>query len=119
MAVCFNILDEVIRLINGLVFYSKIQWKNIGWRKAWSVEDEDWSYRANFRKYTITIDKTIGTVNYLVWWHISDRYPKLMKMCEVMARIVCRNSMLKSEDYRSRRGNVSEGKCTICDNSEV
>ena len=42
-----------------------------------------------------------------------------MKMCEVMARIVYRNSMLKSDDYRSRRGNVSEGKCTICDNYEV
>ena len=61
----------------------------------------------------------MGAVNYLVWWHISDLFPKLMRICEVMARIVCRNSMLKSDDYRTRTGNVSDMKCTLCDNFEV
>ena len=118
MALCFNILEEVIRMVNGHVVYSKTQWKNIVWKKAWSIEDEDWTFRANFRKYTTVIDKTMGKVNYLVWWHISDHFPKLMRMCEVMSRIVCRNSMLKSDDYRSRRENVSERKCSLCDRYE-
>ena len=60
-----------------------------------------------------------GAVNYLVWWQISDRFPKVIKTCKVMARIVCSNSILKSDDYRTRKGNDSERICNLCDNYEV
>ena len=64
MAICFGILDKVI---NGTVFYNKRQWRDIIWQKAWSLEDEDWEYRLNFKKFTARVDNTMGGVNYLVW----------------------------------------------------
>ena len=83
MAICFNILNEVMRMVNGLVVYSKKQWSDLVWRKAWALEDDDWAFRSSFQKFTCRIDRTVGGVNYLIWWQISDQYPKLLKVCDL------------------------------------
>ena len=42
---------------------------------------------------------SIGKAYYVSWWHIADRFPYMMKQCEIIAKIVCRTSDLKSDDY--------------------
>ena len=67
MAICFGMLNKVIRMVNGVTIHSKKQWKDLIWKKAWSLEDEDWAYRLSFKKFTARIENTMGGDNYLVW----------------------------------------------------
>ena len=55
-----------------------------------------------------------GLPQYLIWWHISDTNHKLMKECEVMARIVCKVSKLRSDDYRLTNSPFSTKRCSLC-----
>ena len=67
MAICFGMLNEVIRMVNGVTIHSKKQWKDTIWKMAWSLEDEDWAYRLSIKKFTARIENTMGGDNYLVW----------------------------------------------------
>ena len=40
-------------------------------------------------------------------------------MCEIMARLVCRNSTLKSDDYRVRNNTLRNQLCDMCDMYQV
>ena len=44
-AVLFNLYNECMRLIKGVAFFSKSQWKEMICRRAWDLEKEDWSVR--------------------------------------------------------------------------
>ena len=115
MALCFNLYNEVMRMVKGLAIFSKTQWSKMVWRKAWQVEDTDWFFRSSLLKYTLRLSKTMGDVCYLVWWQISDRYPALMKTCETMAKFVCRSSLLKNDDYRFKNDINTNQICQLCD----
>ena len=39
------------------------------------------------------MEKVVGSVNYLIWWQISDKYPSLVKVCEIMAKLICSASI--------------------------
>ena len=56
MAMCFGILNEVMRMIYGLDIRSKRQWSNLIWKRAWLVEDDDWSFRTRISKYTLRME---------------------------------------------------------------
>ena len=115
MALCFGLYNDIMKMAIGAVLYPKKRWSAMVWSKAWQVEDEDWVLRSALMKYTLRLNKTIGVVCYLVWWQISDVYPKLMKMSETMAKIVCRTSLLRGDDYRCRRGIDANQTCQLCD----
>ena len=115
IALCFDLYNEVLRMVNGTALFSKKQWSDMVWRRAWLVEDEDWILRSRLLKYTIRLNKTMGNVCYLIWWQISDNCPSLIRTCETMAKLVCRTSLLKSDDYRCRN-NVNENQiCQLCE----
>ena len=58
---------------------------------------------------------TVGKSQYLTWWHLADNTPRLQRMCEVMARLVCHTSLLKDDDPRYKGGSNSMKNCTRCD----
>ena len=118
-AMCLGLVSETMRLILGITVFSKKQWSNLIWKKAWALEDQEWDWRSNFFKYTIRLDKTIGSVNYLIWWQISDKIPGLIKVCETMAKLVCSASGLKSDDYKYKRSAEYNQLCSRCEMFEV
>ena len=118
-AMCYGIMREVMGLILGTHMYTKKQWSNLVWSKAWQIEDQDWEFRSDFFKYTLRIDKVVGSVNYMIWWQISDKFPRLMKVCEVMAKLICSASGLKCDDYRFKHNVLSNQICSRCDLFEV
>ena len=119
MAMCFGILNELMRMIYGLDIRSKRQWSNLIWKRAWLVEDDDWSYRTRISKYTLRMEKTVGSVFYLIWWQIADRLPALITVCETMAKLVCNASNLKSDDYRYGYEKPIPKICDLCDGYET
>ena len=57
----------------------------------------------------------MGERTYLIWWEIADENPELMQFCEVMAKIVCRTSRLKSDDYDFKDQLLSGRSCDLCE----
>ena len=58
-------------------------------------------------------------VRYLPWWSISDKYPNLMKDCEILARIVCHASLLRDDDFKYKNQLGTARMCNLCDNFEI
>ena len=52
---------------------------------------------------------------YLLWWIISDLFPKMMWMCEKMAAIVADASKLISNDMKLKSSTFWAKTCNRCD----
>ena len=59
--------------------------------------------------------KTLGNSQYLVWWALADKWPEHQRMCESMARLVCRASRLKGDDPRNKGAGHSSSVCCRCE----
>ena len=114
----FGLLSEVKGIIRGTKWFSKSQWKDLVWRRAWNLEDQDWGYRSRLFKSTINLTKSMSNVCLLVWWQLGDHHPELMYQCEVMAKIACGASNLKSDNYVYKRNGVSK-YCDSCNEFSI
>ena len=55
----------------------------------------------------------VSTVDYLVWWKLSDACPDLIRQCE--AKFMCYTSRLKSDDPLLKSATPMEKMCELCD----
>ena len=115
ISVIYKLYDEVMRMIHGTVLFSKEAWKNRVWKTEWAIENEDWAYRLTMFKSVIRVKRTSGEI----WWFPSDKWPKHMKCCEIMAKLICQCSKLKSDDTRLKRSGRVDKMCTLCKMFEV
>ena len=85
------------------------------WEKAWASEDEDCvlMYKQPHQNYLLfnVTDKPY----YLIWWALADLYPMKIRMCEIMAALVCDTSLLKATDLRLKKKSFSQNVCSRCD----
>ena len=88
-ATLFEFYNEIMRMINGLAYYSKGQWKQMVWKRAWELEKDDRSFRHVIFKTTLNLKMIENEGSYIIWWQISDFFPVLIKQCELMAKLVC------------------------------
>ena len=109
----FNIIQEMISGMSPLV--SKRAWSKIIWERAWKLDDADWSASNFIFKDNDLLALTVGKTRYLTWWHISDIDYRLIKMCEMMAKIICHASRLKKDDFRLKGLPMSNRTCIMCD----
>ena len=78
-AILFGYYNKCMRMLKGTAIYSKTQWKQMIWKRAWELENYDWSYRCTILKSTSNL-RLIGCEgSYLVWWQISDTIPTLIR----------------------------------------
>ena len=56
-----------------------------------------------------------GTSHYISWWSLSDVKPHLRRLCEVMVKLICSSSMLKSDDLSLKGSHDSMKFCSNCD----
>ena len=70
-----------------------------------------------FYKSLEMLNMTIGSSKYLSWWHISDNFPYMIRECETMAKLVCKCSELKSDDYRFKHASSFMKSCSLCDHA--
>ena len=55
------------------------------------------------------------TEHCLTWWLLSNQYPSKIRMCENMAKLVCRCSNLYSDNITLKGSNLSNRACINCD----
>ena len=100
----FGLYEEVKNMVLRDLSYSKQIWNRMVWDKAWRLEDAFWQVEFRIHRSLDILD-TMGCGNrYLTWWFISDKFPNLISLYEIMA---------KRESSKSRRSPFEER-----DNSE-
>ena len=116
MCTKFDVLDEVISMLVGnTAIISKTAWSKKIWEKAWVLDDVFWQTTYILNRDNDLLFGTVGKSQYMTWWAMSDKWPHLIRMCEVLSKIVCRTSMLKSDDYRLNDSTHCMKVCEGCD----
>ena len=89
------------------------------WKRGWALEDLYWRIEKHLHKSLDILSSVSLIVRYLPWWSISDKYPKYMKDCEILSRIICHASLLRDDDFRYKNQVGTNRMCNLCDRYEV
>ena len=110
----FGLFIKIERFANGIeCFMGKKSWSKLIWEWAVRYDDSYWKSYVIDRKFDLLVD-ALKQSGYLHWWYLSDVRYNFQKMCEVMTKIVCRTSLLKSDDYRYNDLTPSHRLCERC-----
>ena len=117
-AAIFNLWNEMRNMVLLGHRYTKYVWKCKVWDRAWNLEDVYWRLQFNACKSLDIIGLSSPDCRYLTWWYLSDKYPQTIRSCEIVARLVCHASLLKTDDVRLKRHNRSDRRVVyvICMN---
>ena len=107
--------DECMKMIHNDQYYTKKQWKDIVWGAIWAMEDNDCERMYINGRDTPMLFKVLPKPYYLIWWLISDQFPKMMSMCEKMAALVSSSSKLKADDVKLKNSSFWSKVCTKCE----
>ena len=112
----FGMMSMAINMANRTHFYSKVMWKNEVWANAWRIDNDEWNFTTALFSDTYYLNSTIGhTSRHLVWWDVSNCYPSSIGSCEVMAAMICKASLLKSDSVEFKHTLLSMRACSNCD----
>ena len=115
----FNMLEQVKNMVERQHFYPKNVWRNMVWSKGWQLEDLHWRIEGVLHK-SLDLLKGINPVNrYLVWWMLADKFPTLIKDCEILAKIISHASILKADDFKYKRLLGTDKMCELCNDFEI
>ena len=110
-----GLLNTVYGMINGSIqVYSKKAWSEYVWSQARKLEDAFWQSTFVLNQNCKYLYSTMGSARYLTWWAISDKFPSTLRMCENLAKIICRCSKLKTDDFRNKGLTHSYRACNLC-----
>ena len=115
----FGLYEDIGHMLYGTKMYSKKQWRDIVWKKARDIDNQDWYYRTIFFKSTEHLGAIMDTIKPLVWWQLGDHMPELMTPCETMSKLVCRASRLKCDSYLYKNDPVNRPYCEMCNNFAI
>ena len=115
----FGLTDEVKNMIENHHFYPKSVWKNIVWKRAWALEDMYWRIERHMHRSLDLLSGVSPITRYLPWWSISDKYPKYMKDCEIITKIISHASMLRDDDFKYKNQLGTARMCNLCDMFEI
>ena len=115
----FNLTDEVKGMIENRHYYPKSVWKSIVWKRAWALEDLYWRIEKLLHRSLDLLSGVSPSTRYLPWWSISDKYPKYIKDCEILTKLICHSSMLRDDDVRYKNQLSTSRMCNLCDMYEV
>ena len=110
-----NLYDEIMNMTHRNHVMSKSNWRALVTKRAWQIEDIFWNHQIRIFRMNNYLVKLNGNPRYLTWWFMSDIWPNKMRMCDDMARIVCRVSKLKSDDPEYKRLPFGSRSCKLCE----
>ena len=108
ISILYGLYREVCKMLIGVAVFSKRQWKEIVWKRAWQIEEDSWNFTTRLFDDSKLISRVMGIPGYCIWWQIADDDHAYMRRCEVIVRILCNVSQLKCDDYRLDNAMYSE-----------
>ena len=110
----FDIYEEVNMMLHGTRYYTKSQWKELVWSKAWDLDRQDWHFRKTVFRSTMYLNKILIPSSMLIWWQLAAECPELMHQCETMVKLICGASKLKYDHYHFKRDKTKHCYCDCC-----
>ena len=77
-----GLFDTCIRMITTGCLYSKQEWKTRVCEHVWHLDDEECIMMSRQPDHTVLLFEIMKGPFYLVWWIISDLYPRWTRICE-------------------------------------
>ena len=114
ISITFDLITHINNAVVTGTVPSKKFWSNLVWTKAWHIEDRLWASNGILNGDSI-FRSVCGTSHYISWWSFSDVRPQLRRMCEIMVKLVCNSSLLKSDDFTLKGSNDTAKLCPNCD----
>ena len=111
----FGLTNEVRNMVERQHLYSKEVWRDMVWKRGWTLEDTYWKIEFQLHKNLDILKGVCKECRYLSWWKISDEHPELMRKCEILARIVCHATTLRGDDIRRKRQYGVDKMCNLYD----
>ena len=115
----FDMLDEIKGMVEAQHFYPKSVWRDMVWKRGWALEDLFWRFEKHMHKSMDILSGVSPFIRYLPWWSISDKYPRLIKDCEILSKLICHASLLRGDDFKYKNLSRISRMCTLCDSFEV
>ena len=110
-----KILDTCMNMVLNGHSYPKSVWSKMVWEKVWDMEDEEYTLYKNQLAKEKLLFQVIDKPYYLAWWVLADRTHDQIEQCEIMARIVCDSSLLKTADVRREKASLASRFCDKCE----
>ena len=110
----YGMLDKVRQFARGAIF-SKEVWKKVIWAAAWQIEMDEWEHKTHNSNTHSLLGMVMEGPAYNIWWQVSDADHTLVRACELMVKLLCKGSKLKSDDIRLRGSTVFTRMCSHCD----
>ena len=85
------------------------------WERAWALDDAIWRSVSMVHNSNDTLFYMIPNSRYPYWWQFADYNPLMQRTSEIMAKLICRASRLKSDDPTLKDTSVYTRMCTNCD----
>ena len=112
----FGFDNEVRNMICRGYVWSRAHWRGIIWKRAWELEDLYWCVKS---RSLDLLSKICTTTRYIIWWQIADKFPRLIKHCEVLVKIICHASLLKVDDAKLKNLHIFVEFCRLCDHGST
>ena len=110
-----GVLDNVLNMISSnFLSYGKKSWSKLAWERGWEIDDAYWRSASVVFRTNDLLYETITKAQYLIWWLIADNCPSMQRVCETMAKLICRTSLLKADDFRLKDSPVGARLCQNC-----
>ena len=118
ICVIFGLVTEVKNMFFKKHFF-KLVWKNMFWTKGWQLEDMHWRIERQLQRSLDILSGVSPITRYLTWWSVSDKFPKYMKECEILAKLTCHARELKGDDFKLKGLPGTAQMCDLCNAFEV
>ena len=114
ISIIFELFNTIGNALATGMVPSKKMWADLVWTKAWRMEDKLWASNGILNGDSI-FRSVCGTSHYISWWSLCDVKPHLRRMWEVMVKLICSSSRLKSDDILLKGSHDSLKFCSNCD----
>ena len=115
----FGLLKGVKDMAQRHHFCTKNVWNNMVWKKGWFLEDLHWKIEKQMHRSLDLLNGVSSVNRYLTWWMISDKYPKLMRDCEILVKIISYASILKCDDFKYKHLPGTAQICSLCNDFAI
>ena len=114
-AYTFGCQEEIRGMLYRDHIWSRTHWSEKIWARAWELEETFWCLKSRCHKSLELLMKVCTSTRYVIWWQIADNCHELMRECEIMVKLLCHSSLLKTDDVRLKSLPIAARFCTSCE----
>ena len=103
VAESFSLWNIVIGHARRKTAPPKAGWSKRVWARAWELDDQLIIANQFVNPNSDLLRCICGKSKYISWWALADKRPWLIRICEMLVRIVSKVNRLESDDFNLKK----------------